>query len=270
MASYTMPLRDYIEMWSQDDESKTFDEKVEIGRKKLFDFNYPTLNDTFKKTFETDFIHHFYMREIGFETEQLFKLKLRNWLNMNMPYWVKMLETDELIKEPLVNVNYFRKLDTGKDINQTNKQTGKQKGQATDTSKGTNSNTSTGSGSSDSFTRNIESDTPDSRLQLTTNEDGSGVIEYASGISEAKNKNSAKNNESSSGEFDSRNTNNSTVDMENNLDVDTKEKGNEYEHFKGNMGMKTESEMIALYREILMRWEPMIFREMEQLFMLVY
>ena len=86
MASYTMPLRDYIEMWSQHIPDISTRERIEIGRKKLFDFPYPIFDEKYRKEFETKFIRNFYMKEIGFETEELFKFRLENWLTINMPY----------------------------------------------------------------------------------------------------------------------------------------------------------------------------------------
>ena len=258
MARYTLPLSNLIDTPSQFEEGLTFDERLEKGRQWLFDFSYPYYDENTRKDFETHFIYHFYNREIGFETEQLFKFKLRTWLNLNMPYWNKMMETDDLIKEPLVNVNWTRTLDSGKDVNQANTVSGSQ------TSKGNDSSTTSASGESSQFTRNLETDTPDSRLSITSNEDGTGVIEYASGIDESKNTNKAKNEDSSKSNYASDLTSQSKAD------IGIKEKGNEVEHTKGNMGMKTESEMIELYRQILMKWEPTIFREMEELFMLLY
>nr|prf protein p11,lower collar [Bacillus phage phi29] len=89
MSSYTMQLRTYIEMWSQGETGLSTAEKIEKGRPKLFDFNYPIFDESYRTIFETHFIRNFYMREIGFETEGLFKFHLETWLMINMPYFNK-------------------------------------------------------------------------------------------------------------------------------------------------------------------------------------
>jgi hypothetical protein len=229
MSKYTMPLRYYIEAQSQDSPTLSTREKIEIGRKILFDFDYPIFNENYRKTFETHFIRKFYMREIGFETEGLFKFNLETWLLVNMPYFNKMFESELIEFDPLTN---------------TKETTTKKR----DVSSESNSSTS-GNTSNNGFSRNISSDTPDSRLALTTN-DGSGIIEYASNISEDKDTNSQTSNVDS---------NSSNTGSEN--DVTTK---------TGKIGAQTFSKMLVEYRDTFVRIENKIFDEMNQLFMLIY
>jgi hypothetical protein len=50
MASYTMQLREYIEMWSQNETLSTRDQ-IEKGRTNLFDFDYPIFDvSNYKKS----------------------------------------------------------------------------------------------------------------------------------------------------------------------------------------------------------------------------
>src|SRR5699024_4304578 len=103
MAMYTMELRNYIEKFSQYDENLTIDERIEIGREKLFDFDNPFFDENYRDQFERNFINELYMREIGFETEELFKMRLRNWLRKNMGYYNKLFESELLKYDPLSN-----------------------------------------------------------------------------------------------------------------------------------------------------------------------
>lgn len=104
MAGVTMQLREYIEHFTQfADEPLSHNEKIEIGRKHLFDFDYPIFDENYKKVFETNFIRHFYMKEIGFETEGLFKFQLETWLNIHMPYYNKLFESELIKFNPLYN-----------------------------------------------------------------------------------------------------------------------------------------------------------------------
>jgi hypothetical protein len=48
------------------------------------------------------------MREIGFETEGLFKFNLETWMIINMPFFNKLFESESLTFDPLTNY----KLDT--------------------------------------------------------------------------------------------------------------------------------------------------------------
>ena len=48
---------------------------------KIFDFNYPTINEEFKKHFEESFINHFYYDDINFELPIIFKNRLKKLKN---------------------------------------------------------------------------------------------------------------------------------------------------------------------------------------------
>lgn len=94
MASYTTQLRTYINSFSIDQPSLSINQRIEIALPYLFDFNYPIwANGNIK--FETDFVKHFYMREIGFETIALFKFRLEEKLNLIMPYYVDLYQTTQ-------------------------------------------------------------------------------------------------------------------------------------------------------------------------------
>jgi hypothetical protein len=248
MASYTMQLREYIEQASQD-ETLPIKEQIEKGRPKLFDFDYPIFDESYKNVFETHFIRNFYMREIGFETEGLFKFNLENWLIINMPYFNKLFESE--LKTFDIFSNY--KMDV------TNKKTVDRDQTQESTTDGNNTSTATGNTTSDSFGRNLESNNPDSRLAITT-EDGSGVIQYASGIDEA----TKKTTNDSTGE---------TIDVTT-VTGNATSTINEIEDFieskTGKIGNDSYSKMLKEYRETLLRIEKKIFNEMQELFMLVY
>lgn len=245
-----MELRDYIEMWTQEIEEMNVRERIEVGRPKLFDFEYPIFDANYKKVFETHFIRRFYMREFGFETEGLFKFNLENYLIINMPYWNKLFQSELLTFEVFNNT----KVDTTQ--NKTNDRTQT----ATNTTDGTSESTGTGTETQDDFNRRIDSDTPDSRLNLTT-QDGSGIIEYASKITEDKDNASRETNASSNESSNVTTTGNATIN-----DIE------EYiENKAGKIGTQTYASMLQEYRESFLRLENKIFKEMEKdLFMLVY
>jgi hypothetical protein len=256
MASYTMELREYIEMWSQDEEISNR-ERIEKGRSKLFDFDYPLFDTNYKAVFETHFIRNFYRREIGFETEGLFKFQLESWLLINMPYFNKLFESELLKFDPLTNSKMENSHTITKGKDQTLDST-------TDgTNNGATTNTTSGSVTDDNFNRQIDSKTPDGRLNLTAN-DGEGVIEYANEIVE----NNENNTSTSTGTTDGTSSNTSKVTGTANTTVTETE---EYvQNQLGKVGVQTYSKMLQEYRQSFLRIEKQIFKEMQELFMLVY
>lgn len=281
MATTTIELRRYIESFSQYDEMMSTRERIEKGRPMLFDFPYPLFSEDFRKDFETNIIRRFYFNEIGFETIGRFKFELENWLQINMPFYNKMFETELLEYDPLTNVRTKRDnaFDNTKDRNDNidrteNVKSNKEgkglentKDDGTFTQDGTsdtnvkqdtnssstndvdtlttkNENSSkntnkTGSqndtGNLESFQRNLEEDTPDNRLGITT-EDGKGVIEYASKIGEVFKKDKTSNDMTSK----------DTVDEDGKLDGTgtnkTNEKGSAEDHTVAESEGKTHNE----------------------------
>jgi hypothetical protein len=291
MASYTMPLREYIEMWSQDNEDLPVRDVIETGRPKLFDFDYPLFTPDYKKDFETKFIRQFYFTEIGFETEESFKFHLENWLNVNMPFWNNMYKSELITFDPLTNT----KLDTTanktldrtqndqRDITNHSTTNGTSNTTADSTS---NTNTTSGLDTTENvddsrFNRQLDSDTPDARLTITPNDDGSGSIEYASKITENKETDTRDATKHSSGTNDSETTDHGTNDvtasstsdgtMGDTLDSTIHETDVETSNKTGKIGSQSYSQMLTEYRETFLRIEKDIFSEMrKELFMLVY
>lgn len=101
--SQTIQLRKVIESFTDQDFAMSTRERIEIGRSKVFDFDYPLFNENYRKEFETKFIREYYMRNIGVETFGLFKFYLENWLLINMPYYNKLYESELLKFDPLMN-----------------------------------------------------------------------------------------------------------------------------------------------------------------------
>jgi hypothetical protein len=257
MASYTMTLRDYVEEVTQDTLVTNERDRIEAGRSKLFDFDYPIFDVNYKQTFETHFIRHFYMREIGFETEGLFKFYLETWLSIHMPYWNKVFQSELIDFDPLSNTK----------LNVTQHKTGNKTNQQDSTLHGSDNGSTTGSNSGtlseNDFNRELESTNPDSRLSITSN-NGEGVIEYASGIKENSNTNSKT---SSSNQNQTTNNTSDVTSSASGSNTDTVDATDVRE---GKTGDITFSEMLNEYRDSFLRVEKQTFHEMQELFMLVY
>jgi hypothetical protein len=291
MASYTMPLREYIEMWSQDNEDLPVRDVIEAGRPKLFNFDYPLFTPDYKKDFETRFIRNFYFTEIGFETEELFKFHLENWLQINMPFWNNMLKSELITFDPLTNTKVDSTANKTKDRTQNDIKDGTQQSNTSGTSNTVNdltsqTNVTAGSDTTEGvdesrFNRHLESDTPDSRLTITPNTDGSGTIEYASRITEDKDTDSRNSTKSTDATNDSNTTDHATNDVtassnsdgtsHETVDSTIHETDADVSSTTGKIGSQSYSQMINEYRGTFLRIEKEIFAEMrEKLFMLVY
>lgn len=96
MSKYTTELRFICEDLAKLDDSSTPDEIVQAAIPKIFNFNYPLFDPSYKNVLETKIVKHFYFREIGFETVGLWKFKLAAKMNEIMPYFNRLylMETE--------------------------------------------------------------------------------------------------------------------------------------------------------------------------------
>lgn len=269
MSSYTMDLKTYIEMFSQYQNNVSTRDKIEMGRTKLFDFDYPIFDENYRKVFETHFIRNFYTREIGFETEGLFKFQLETWLVINMPYFNKLFESELLSFDPLSNtkVDVSHNKTNGKTQNDTKNST--QNGTTDGTNATNNTENGTGTLTDDNFNRTIDSNNPDTRLALTAT-DGQGVIEYASAITEHNENNSKSSTNQTSSSSNASTNVSSNVTQDDTLTSSINETEDYLQHRAGKIGVQSFSKMVNEYRDSFIRIERKIFDEMNELFMLVY
>ena len=305
MSSYTIQLKTLIEQATQYDEGLSVKERIELGRQKLFsDIEYDIFDDAYRRTFETHFIRHFYTREIGFETEGLFKFKLETGLQINMPYFNKLFESELLEYDPLSNIDIHSDQDRTRESDGSNTQRSTQDTTGSNT---TESNTVENSEAQSNASSNTESDStqntiaetesnqdnlrihsdnPDSRLALTSS---SGVIEYASELTENKTNDAGTTDSSTTSHTDSTTTSqdNTSADATSNTittgnttqgvigSVTGENTGNEQEQVKqlrkGKDGTVTYQQMVKELRQTFIRIEQDIFDEMnKELFMLLY
>lgn len=293
-----MQLKTYIEQATQYLPTLSIQEKIEVGRAELFDFPYPIFDKSYKRILETNIIRKFYFREIGFETEQMFKFHLESFMQLNMPYFNRLFETELLDYDPLINsemkLTHTRKKDKGqKDITDSTRDregltlnTGSGEGSANSNaySKNLGTNQTKELNENDDFERNVRTDTPDKRLQIATGSKGTGVIEYASDIQEDVKKDvenkarrvetSDTNNQSGSqadkSSYQGKVDDKSNIKSNEKLDSEIKELEDFVQNRVGKIGTDTYSEMIEKYRNSFIRVENMIHREMSDLFMMIY
>lgn len=129
MSKYTTQLRYIIEM------------EFDLGLK-----DYPIFDETYRSVLNKKLIDHYYFREIGFETAELFKRFLNRSMNEIMPYYNQLYES----------VNVFKEKNPFEDKNITESSNRK--------NKGTSSQTGTGTTTSEDL--DVRSDTPQSMLAI--------------------------------------------------------------------------------------------------------
>lgn len=136
MSVYTTELR-YIcetggklnsDFINNDKESKGYnniDDIIEGARPNIFSFNYPIFDETYKPLLETKILRHYYTREICEETVGLWKLRLQDKMNLIMPYYNKLYESELLTFNPFYDVNLTRKHKGEKEADETRTVKGK-------------------------------------------------------------------------------------------------------------------------------------------------
>ena len=132
MSKYTTEVRYICETFSGLDESKgcfNINEIVQQSRSKIFSFDYPIFDETYRGVIETKILKHYYTREIGLETVGLWLHKLDVKMNEIMPYY------NQLYKSCLLEFNPFYNTDltTKRDIKTNEK--GNSKGETNTTTK---------------------------------------------------------------------------------------------------------------------------------------
>lgn len=119
MSKYTTELRYICEYEAGLDESKGYnsvDEIVTEAAPKIFSFDFPIFNEAYRLPLEKKILKHFYTREISEETYGLWKLRLEDKMNLIMPYFNKLYDSDDLPFDPFKDTDMTRVL-TGTDGN---------------------------------------------------------------------------------------------------------------------------------------------------------
>lgn len=109
MSKYTTELRYICEFEAGLTESEGYNSISDIlteAAPKIFSFDFPIFDETYRPVLEKAILRHFYTREISEETYGLWKLRLEDKMNLIMPYYNKLYETELLEFNPLYDVDY--------------------------------------------------------------------------------------------------------------------------------------------------------------------
>lgn len=108
MSKYTTEVRFICENYAGLDKSADYsgtDKVISKARKKVFDFDFPMFDESYRTVLETKILKHYYTREIGFETVSLWKFWLDKRLNEIMPFYNQMYKSELLDFNPFYDVD---------------------------------------------------------------------------------------------------------------------------------------------------------------------
>lgn len=286
MSKYTTELRYLIE--------NDFD----IGLK-----NYPIFDENYRELLNQKIINHYYFREIGMETAELFKRYLNTTMNEIMPYYNQLYKSELLEFNPFYNVDKnivsdknnnsvsdFIGNTTGKnqqnaDTENTQTNNGKQQTTTAATSVGESVGNSKGSGKTTNKSKRVSSDTPQGFLSINSidSETYASAAEMANGetVNEfTVNDTKATSNNSESGTTEQTNVaetkakGNTTSNATTETDTANKTTSNDFENYVSHVIGKSEgetySEMLLKFRDTFLNIDMMIIDELKSCFMLIY
>ena len=277
MSKYTTELRYLIE--------NNFD----IGLK-----DYPIFDENYREPLNRKIINHYYFREIGFETAELFKRYLNNTMNEIMPYYNQLYKSELLEFNPFYNVDKTVTADKNNNsvsdfvgnISGKNTQTADTENTQTNNGKQqtTTAATSTGESVGNSTTtnknKNVSSDTPQGFLSINSIENETYASAAEMGNAESINNSKATSNNAENGITDqttadeTKATGNSKSNATTETDTANKTTSNDFEnyisHVIGKSEGETYSEMLMKFRETFLNIDMMIIDELKTCFMMIY
>lgn len=295
MSKYTTGLRYICETLAGLSESVGYADIEEVIKNclpKVFDFNFPIFDESYRSVLETKILRHYYTREIGLETVGLWKLKLSTKLNEIMPYYNKLYKSELIEFNPLYDVELTRErkiegkgtkdtensenrsgsnnTETTQNNDSTVKETGGDKSTTNGTANGTQNQNTNGNGT------NMYSDTPQGAITdlqagryLTNATIDSATNTFAGASSDTTTQTT-------------ENTNNSTVDSSGSVDGTTESDFNSkmdgfsnttlsntedyLERVIGSNGGENFSKRLNDYRSTFINIDMMVINELEDLF----
>lgn len=203
MAFFTIRIRDICKEYAPD--ATNSNDIIKQAIPHIFDDTWTTFDPEYKNTLCFNILRHYFMREIGFETEERWILAINDELSLIMPKYNLLYAAIESVKENVLgNVNVTetnKQTDTGTNaVTSETNTNGTSVNTNNATTSGTNTTTgnSRGNGSTDAW--QTSQDTPQGALTGITNET------YLSGAVHNRSTNDTETNSTSSGESSVTNT----------------------------------------------------------------
>ena len=298
MSKYTTEVRFICENANDLDASEGYlsiNEIITNAIPKVFNFDFPIFDESYREVLERKILKHFYTREICEETVGLWKLRLDTKLNEIMPYYNKLYESELLEFNPLYTANLTRTRKTDLDSSRNGRENisdnAEKRDSATFTKTGTVTNAVTGqlastgnttvnamgSGTNGNTNIDLYSDTPQGALTGVENEtyltNARKVTDSATSSSTSTNVSDTTGNVSE---------NKTTTDTFNTSDAKSDVETNTYQRNRGTADnlLSTEdyletvvgyeganaSKMLKEFRETFLNIDMQVINELEVLF----
>lgn len=232
MATYTVELRKLCDLYGREEVENWFkDYKIE-------DYLTPKQIESIEKAglwnkdkLSRKIVDHYYMREIGLETPELFKHYVKVTMQEIMEDYLPVIYSNSIEFDPLVNVDFTETFERDIEGKASNK--GKSDSKSNSSSEGLN----------------INNDTPQTRITKQDLQTGA----YASNVNQS----------------DTQSNINDITNTENNGNSSSKEISKR--HQKGNSGVTaTAQALIKQYRETIRAVDREIIEKLNVLFMGIY
>lgn len=239
---------------------------------KIFDFDFPIFDESYRNVLETKILKHYYTREIGLETYGLWKLKLDTKLNEIMPFYNQLYKSALLEFNPLYEVDYSK---TGNRDSSGTRDNTENNSESYDESidyneshdeSTTNSNDETLTKGTTTTTTNYYSDTPQGAISNVI--DGTYLTNATYNVvgntgSDSTTNNGSVDSDSSSNSKNEKDGSRKGSKTSNSNLTDTE---SYLESVRGKMSSKSYSALLMEYRETFINIDMMLIEELSDLF----
>lgn len=295
MSKYTTEVRFICEQFSGLSESVGCSDVEQVIKKclpKVFDFQFPIFDESYRSVIETKILRHYYTREIGLETVGLWKLKLNTKLNEIMPYYNKLYKSELIEFNPLYDVELTRerkvegsgtkntknsenrdgngRTENTQNNNANVRENGGDRYTATNMADGTQNQNTSGNGT------NMYSDTPQGAITdlqagkyLTNATIDSATNTFVGSSHDTSNQTNetTRNNETeTNGSVESTNENEYSSSLDGTSDTILSNTEDYLEKVIGSNGGESFSKRLTEYRSTFINIDMMIVNELEDLF----
>ena len=255
---------------------------------------YPIFDESYRQLLNDKIINHYYFREIGMETAELFKRYLNQTMREIMPYYNQLYKSELLEFNPFYNVDKTVTADknnnhvsdfvgnvTGKNQQTTDSENNQINNSKQQTATSANSvGESVGNSTSTDKNKNVASDTPQGFLSINSIDNNTYATTAEMTKAESVNNSKATSNNSESGITDqtaadeTKATANSESNATTETDTTNKTTSNDFENYVNHVVGKSEgetySEMLIKFRETFLNIDMMIIDELKTCFMMIY
>lgn len=275
MSKYTTELRYICEIEAGLSESVGQTKIKDVIAKaihKIFDFDFPIFDESYRNVLETKILKHYYTREIGLETYGLWKLKLDTKLNEIMPFYNQLYKSALLEFNPLYEVDYSK---TGNRDSSGTRDNTENNSESYDESidyneshdeSTTNSNDGTLTKGTTTTTTNYYSDTPQGAISNVI--DGTYLTNATYNVVGNTGSDSTTNNGSvdSDGSSNSKNEKGGSRNESKSSNSNLTDTESYLESVRGKMSSKSYSALLMEYRETFINIDMMVIEELSDLF----